>query len=424
MVREADLSRARAHVSARLAERRAEIEAAAQVRIYAVSDPGETGDPTYVEGLRAALSASFDYAIAGLEGGEEGGAPVPAALLVQARLAARSGVSLDTVLRRYFAGYTLLGDFLMQEVENGQFAGMALQRLVRTQAILFDRLIAAITEEHSREWERRPGSTEERRVKRIENLLGGELGDSAELEYDFDLRHLGLIAAGPGGADAVRHLALEFDCRPLFASPDERTVWAWLGARQDWDFDRLRQITADGLPPGLHLAVGEPAQGLSGWRLTHQQAKASLSIAMRNHHSVVHYADVALLVSILGDEVFAASLRELFLGPLTTGRDGGGALLETLRAYFAAERNVSSAASALHVTRQTVVNRLRGAEERLGRPIGACAAEMEAALRLEEFDRAQTLPDEASTLAPSPLQPVKSLSLRLGTLPTGSLPRA
>jgi hypothetical protein len=38
-------------------------------------------------------------------------------LLVQARLAARSDVSLDIVLRRYFAGYSLLGDFLVGEAD-------------------------------------------------------------------------------------------------------------------------------------------------------------------------------------------------------------------------------------------------------------------------------------------------------------------
>jgi hypothetical protein len=33
------------------------------------------------------------------------------------RLAARKGVRLDTVLRRYLAGYTLFGDFLIEETE-------------------------------------------------------------------------------------------------------------------------------------------------------------------------------------------------------------------------------------------------------------------------------------------------------------------
>jgi len=52
--------------------------------------------------------------------------------------------------------------------------------------------------------------------------------------------------------------------------------------------------------------------------------------------------------------------------------------------FFAAERNVSSAAMALGVNRNTVASRLRAIEERLGRSLGACAPDLEAALRLEE----------------------------------------
>lgn len=413
----ADLTQVRAHVSTRLAERRAEIEAAVQSRIYAVSNPAEIGDPIYVEGLRAALSAAFDYAIGGLAGGDDGNTPVPAPLLVQARLAARSGVSLDTVLRRYFAGYTLLGDFLMQEAQDGPFAGAALQRIVRTQAILFDRLVAAITEEHSREWKRQPGSAEERRVERVEALLGGEHVGEGEFEYDFDVIHLGVIATGEGGAEAVRGLALELDCRSLLVSRDERTVWAWLGARREMNFARLDDVVAERWPSGLLLALGEPVGGVSGWRLTHRQAKASQAIAMRGRHSVVRYTDIALLASIRGDEVLSESLRELFLAPLARGRDGGAALRETIRAYFAAERNVSSAAAALGVSRQTVINRLHTVEERLSCPLGSCAIELEAALRLEEFDQMERLAGQAPA-SPVPLQPVKPAPAPLDTLPS------
>ncbi len=62
-------------------------------------------------------------------------------------------------------------------------------------------------------------------------------------------------------------------------------------------------------------------------------------------------------------------------------------LRQTLRAYFAAERNASSTAAALGVSRQTVINRLRVVEERLGRSLGSCAVEVEAALRLEDMGR-------------------------------------
>lgn len=387
-VAEPDFNDLRAHVMARLVERRAEIEAAMRFRMYAVSDPEETGDPTYVENVPVGLSAAFDFVRAGLEGDGED-VPVPAMLLVQARLAARNNISLDTVLRRYFAGYTLLGDLLVQEAGDEPFTGVVLQPLMQAQARLFDRLVAAVTEEHSREWERPPGSTEERRVRRVEDLLDGETTDREDLEYDFDIRHLGLIAAGSGGVAAVRDFARELDCRLLLACRDERTAWGWLGTRGELDCDRLHQIAAETMPEGLLLALGEPAQGLSGWRLTHRQASAALSVAMRSGHRLIRYADVALLASALGDEVFEMSLRQIFLDPLMRGRGGGATLLETLRAYFAAERNVSSAAASLGASRQTVINRLNAVEERLGRPIGAYAVEMEAALRVEEFDRLQ-----------------------------------
>lgn len=69
--------------------------------------------------------------------------------------------------------------------------------------------------------------------------------------------------------------------------------------------------------------------------------------------------------------------------PLADGRDGGLELRKTLRAYFTTGRNITSAASALGVSRQTVGNRLRVIEEKLGRTIESCAPEIEVALRLD-----------------------------------------
>jgi DNA-binding PucR family transcriptional regulator len=100
---------------------------------------------------------------------------------------------------------------------------------------------------------------------------------------------------------------------------------------------------------------------------------------------MVRYGDVALIASMIQDDLLATSLRQIFLSPFSSGRDGGASLRHTLRAYFAAERNVSSAAAALGVTRQTVSNRLRVIEETLGRPLGVWATEIEAALQMEEL---------------------------------------
>lgn len=112
-----------------------------------------------------------------------------------------------------------------------------------------------------------------------------------------------------------------------------------------------------------------------------------MPIALRQSPGLVRYTDVALLASALRDDTLAGSLEGLYLAPLAEERDGGAALRRTLRAYFMAGRNVSSAAAALGVSRQTVNSRLRAIEERIGRPLDACTAELETALRLRDLRR-------------------------------------
>lgn len=352
-------------------------------RVYAVSDSGDL-EPAYAEGLRAAVSSAVDYGLAAVELGEERAPPPPPILLAQARLAARAGVGLDTVLRRYFAGHALLGDFLVAEAEGGRLLrGAALQRLLRTQAALFDRLLAAISDEHRREGCAQPGSSEQRRAERIERLLAGELVDASELGYQLEGWHLGVLAEGPAAEEALRALASSLDRRMLKVCREEGAVWAWLGGRRPFD---LEGSPIEPTPsPGTILAIGEPAEGLSGWRLTHLQATAALPIARRGSEPLVRYRDVARLASMLKDELLAISLREIYLKPLERERDSGRLARETLRAYFAAGCNASAAAAAMGVNRETVSNRLRTIEQRFGRPFDSCAADVEAALRLEEL---------------------------------------
>ncbi|HEY5052828.1 MAG TPA: helix-turn-helix domain-containing protein [Solirubrobacterales bacterium] len=381
----------RGDLHARLNARRPEIEDAVLTRVFAVSDPSGPPVPEYTEGLRAAVGAALDYGLAAVNLNEERSPLPPPALLAQARMAARHGVSLDTVLRRYIAGQALLADFLVEEAEAGGLTPGELQRLLRGQAALIDRLLSAVSEEYTRESEGRLSSAEQRN-ERIERLLAGEPLDTSHLSYDFEAHHLGAIAKGPGAAEAIRALVAPLDRRLLLVERSDGAVWAWLGGRRPIDPQDL-QRNAAGLPPQVSLALGEPATGLGGWRLTHQQARAALPIAMRSPDSVVRYADVALLASILQDDLFATSLRALYLAPLQRERDGGEAARETLRAYFTAGRNVSSAAASLGVSRRTVANRLRVIEGHLGFPLAACTAEMEAALRLNDLDRAPLPPN-------------------------------
>jgi hypothetical protein len=394
------LSRKRdcAVIAARLRERRTEIEQALLTRVYAVSDPPPAGGPEYAEGLRAAVAAGIEYGLAGIERGDADVPPVPEVLLAQARLAARSGVSLDTVLRRYFAGHTLLEDFMVEEVEQEELLDPAeLKRLLRSQAAIVDRLLAAVSETYTEEAERRPQSTERRRAERVERLLDGEPLDSADLGYDLGAWHVALVASGRDASEALTSLARSLDARPLTVRREEGILWAWLGRKSRLDPGEIEGLASRELPDGLRLAIGEAGKGISGWRLTHRQARAALSVALRGGEQVVRYRGVALLASALQDELLRASLCDLYIAPLEAERDGGATFRETLRAYFAADCNVTSAAEIVGVTRKTVAARLQMIEQRLGRPIVTCAAEMETALRLRELSVFASVPSITPT---------------------------
>lgn len=374
----------------RLQKRRAEIERNVLTRVYAVSDPTEVGDPAYQEGLRAAVSAAVDFGLAAIQSSERNPPQMPPVLLVQARVAARSGVPLDTVLRRYFAGYVLLGDFLVEEAE-GMLVGEELKRLLRLQGAVFDRLLSAIGEEHARESEGRAATAESHRAQLVRKLVDGERVDVGELAYELEASHLGIVAKGPGATDAIRELTSTLDRRLLVVPQAEGTVWAWLGGRSEIGCKEIAWLTDSRTSPEIHLAIGEPAAGEEGWRLTHRQARAALPIALRRPERKARYADVALLASISQDELLKTSLRRMYLMPIDEQADGGEVTREALRAYFTSGCNISAAAAASGLNRNTIAKRIRAIEEALGRPLASRAAECEVALRIDELDRSSAV---------------------------------
>ncbi len=164
-------------VAARLRGRRGEIEQAIATRVYALAE-SPVRNVEYVQGLQATLSAGVGYLFATIE--HAGGRPgtVPTVLLTQARLAARHRVGLDVVLRRYFAAYTLLTDFTIEEAERTDGVSSShVQAILRGCAVVLDDLVAAVTEEYRRE-RGRAVSVQERRTELVRRLLAGERVDS------------------------------------------------------------------------------------------------------------------------------------------------------------------------------------------------------------------------------------------------------
>jgi hypothetical protein len=375
----------RRRLCACLRRRRNEIVEAVWTRVSALSATGGGEDPIYRDGLELAVAAAVDFGIASLARGPGEPLPIPTALLAQARLAARYRVGLDTVLRRYVVGHRMLGDFILEEIEgDGATRRSEVKALIAGHADLLDRVLTEVTGEYGRETSR-PISPTRRRAELVRRTLEGETPGESGLEYDFDSEHLAFVALGPGAEESARALAGTSDARTLIAVSDNRSAWVWISRRERMDREALADLFE--AAPGASIGVGAEGSGLSGWRRSHRQARAAVAVGRRRGAGAVvtFYEDVALVAAVLRDEDFASFLTDTYLAPLASERDGGLTLRSTLRAYFAAGQNVSSAAAALGVGRQTVTNRLRAVEERVGRSITGSAAELEASLLLSDL---------------------------------------
>jgi hypothetical protein len=367
-----------------------DIEEAILARIHAVAKPSGNEGPEYLEGLANAVRESVAYVLGAIERGEEQVGPPPAAMLAQARMAAELRIGLAVLLRRYAAGYGAFSDYLQQEIRREQTGGADLVYAVQRElTTLFDRTVQAVTAEYERAAAWVPPPPSQRITQRVNRLLSGELLNSAELSYDLEGYHLGLIVLGGDAVPRIRGLAARLDCRTLLAHPGEELAWAWLGGPERPDSARVEELCSQNEWAEVRVAIGEPAAGLRGWRRSHRQARAAMRFGLSASRRVTSYGRVALIASVIRDSDLVEYLRSTYLEPLAGDPDGGRAIFQTLRAFFAAGHNATSAAADLRVSRQTVTSRLRAAEKRIGKPLLRCAAELETSLLLIELDLKQ-----------------------------------
>jgi hypothetical protein len=351
-----------------------------------MEEEAPTRDVEYQRGLRAAASCGVDYGIALLEADVGQGPLAPVTLLAQARLAARQGVPLEMVIKRYSGAKTLLDHYVLREAADmGVRSPTLLQNALATHQTAFDQLLSAVIDEYTEEQRSCQRSSGGRHLEPVRQLLAGEPIDPSFLDYDLSRYHLGVVVGSPEAPQIIRLLAAETDSRSLIVRTSGREVWGWLGSKNSLDAEAVGRLAARASSPSVPIALGEPAQGPGGWRLTHRQAQAAFSVAQVAPEAFARYAGVAMIVAAAESPLMTTSLQELYLAPLRGGRKDGSLLRETLRAYFAADRNSKSAASALGVAPQTVANRLGQAEARIGQPLSMCADAVDAALCMEEL---------------------------------------
>lgn len=378
----------RGDVAKRLRSRSVEIEEAILTRIRnTAADPIEEGDVEYEAGQRAAIAALLRHAVLGIRDEAKTARPAPLEAVAQVHRAARAGVGMNVIIRRYAVGFAEFGDFVIQEADGAGLLlhGNGLRSVQRTQAGLFEHLIVTINKEYGLETDRIASSAERRSAKQIRRLLAYGASDPVDLDYDFDSWHLAVIGTGRNAVRVIRNLANQLHCRLLDVSYDDQSVWAWLGGdrkRLVGDYERLSSI---GWPVGVSLAVGQPAEGFDGWRLTHGQAQDARLLALCRPQTLTLYSEAALLAPWLRDRPRARALVAMYLSPLDEYKCVHPTLRETLRGFFAGGRNASQAARNLSISRRAMRNRMLLVERALGSLLDTNQAELELALRLEEL---------------------------------------
>lgn len=356
----------------------------------------------YHAGRLRAVAATVEYSLDAIERGDcgEDWPPIPRELTAQARRAARAGVRPGLLVRRFLAGHRQFMSLVGEELRRGGHSNheAVLEHTRARYRSLLEHIVASVEHAYHEEHERVAGSPEQRhigfvrearplserdRIRIVGRILTGSATQSeiGELRYPIHVTwHVGMIAVGPRSAELLRDIESQLGLM-LLAVPCGDLIWAWLGSRRVIGSEKILRAAAASPARDTSLAIGTPLQGLDGWRQTHSEAQRALSHVLRLETKRAQYADNPLVTTALEDDTLNAWLKRL-LHPIVDRPDGGVTLLEALRAYIDAGFNHRAAAAALGRNRHTIENRIRLAEEQLGRPVRSCVSELDTALRL------------------------------------------
>lgn len=301
---------------------------------------------------------------------------------------ALAGLPVGTLLRACWIERSLLSERLTAEIQEQVTEPESLdlskecdRRLCRWAEAVTGELIDCHTDSV-------PTQSTQRRLALLREILSGGRTDSVSLGYEFGRYHLALIAWGAGAEDVPARVADAVGCQVLVAQPEDQVVWAWLGGSRDLAGPEGSGLEAVKLPGSTAVAFGDCLRGIAGFRTSHIQARSAMRVADLCSRRVSHYHEVALEALITQNVESARLFVDRELGALHDGErtingddERSRRFRETLEAYFEAGSRSSGAAAMLGVTDETVSNRLRRIEERLGMRILERQGELQAALR-------------------------------------------
>ncbi|WP_141015445.1 helix-turn-helix domain-containing protein [Nocardioides sambongensis] len=345
-------------------------------------------DPDFVTAYTASCVAHFRLLVARLTSGRDVPAVPPPAAVEEARAVAQWGISLESLLQTYRTGHAVIWEHAMEvvdEVVTGPDGRREPMKLISR--FLFDytdAMMTALAEVY--ESERMAGFHDRNRRRRqlVRDVLEGLPIDQSKLPYLVSGVHLAAVSAGENADRTFAQLAASHGLSSLTVAGPSGSTWAWFGGNALTDPDVARRL-AGGVPKSLVVGLGDVAEGVDGFRVSHVEATQAYRIARRSSMNVARYTDVALTSLALMDEPLARQFMTRQLGFLADVDDPRASELRTtLRAYFDAGHNASVAAARLNLNDRTVAYRLRTVEQKLDGPIVARRDELSVALRLFE----------------------------------------
>jgi len=331
----------------------------------------------------------------------------PAAAIEYARRLAQRGVPITALIRAYRVGH---GRFLARCVEeiaarpgDIDLTAAVTARLVDVSFRYIDRVSEQVVAIYQRERDRWLLTQTAVRAARVRAILGNQAVDVAAAEsalgYRLRQHHLGVIAwvtDEPHGSEGLARLdrlgsvaahAVGERGRPLFVPRDETLAWIWLPLGADATIELA--VVAEAFDNGdtsIRIAAGEPAYGLDGFRQTHHQAARTqdLALAARPGTRLTTFAEVGTVALICADVPAARRWVWATLADLAIDDEQHARLRETLQ-VFLSTGSYTATAERMVLHKNSVLYRIRKAEESLSAPIEHRRADLELALRACQY---------------------------------------
>lgn len=318
-----------------------------------------------------------------------------------ARLLAQHGVPPTALARAYRLGHHLAVQWLL-----GQLDGVDPDEALAATATLLDvtfRYIDAISEqvlqEYDAERDRWLALRSTERAEVIEALLAGAAVDVTRAEtvlgHRLRQRHVAAVlwtgdaitADDLSGLErVVGRVARAAGAKgtPLFWPRDRLTGFVWLplgSGAPELDPGVLEEAVRD---TSVQVALGTPASGIDGFRVSHQEAMQARAVAEASDRRplVTSYTDpdVRAAALLAADPAATRRLVRRALGPLADDTEAAARLRETLFVFLRTQGSHLLTGERLHLHKNTVRYRIEKATALRGLPIDEDRLDLELAL--------------------------------------------